>query len=100
MDNQAVYVIARWKVKAGTLPTVLEALQQLAEQSRAEEGNQLYRAHQLAENPDVILLYEIYRDEQAAQAHRESAHFQQFALGTIVPLLEEREVMRGRLLDV
>lgn len=100
MDKQPVYVIARWKVKAGHLTTVLEALKKLAEQSRAEQGNELYRAHQLTENPNVILLYEIYKSEQSVQAHRESKHFQELALGTIVPLLEEREVMRVDLLDI
>lgn len=99
MDNQAVYVIARWKVKAGNLPTVLEALKKLAEQSRAEEGNELYRAHQLADDDHIILLYEIYKSEQAAQAHRDSHHFRDLALGTIVPLLEERQVMRVKPFD-
>lgn len=99
MSNQAVYVIARWKVKAGNLPAVLEALKKLAEQSRAEEGNELYRTHQLADDDHVILLYEIYKNEQAAQAHRDSAHFQALALGTIIPLLEERHVMRVKPFD-
>ncbi|MBX2956043.1 MAG: antibiotic biosynthesis monooxygenase [Cyclobacteriaceae bacterium] len=99
MDNQTVYVIARWKVKAGNLPVVLEALKKLAEQTRAEEGNELYRAHQLADDDHVILLYEIYKDAQAAQAHRDSTHFQALALGTIVPLLEERQVMRVKPFD-
>jgi (4S)-4-hydroxy-5-phosphonooxypentane-2,3-dione isomerase len=94
MSNQSVYVIARWKVKAGNLPTVLDALKILSAQSRAEEGNELYHAHQLADDDHVILLYEIYKSEKAAQAHRDSRHFQDLALGTIVPLLEERQVMR------
>jgi quinol monooxygenase YgiN len=42
----------------------------------------------------TIWLYEIYQDEEAAQAHRASTHFQELALGTIVPLLAEREVIR------
>ncbi len=99
MDNQAVYVIARWKVKPAHLATVLEVLQQLTVQSRAEQGNRLYQAHQLADDPNGIVLYEIYQNEEAALMHRNSAHFQQLALNTIVPLLEEREVLRAKLLD-
>lgn len=100
MDNRAVYVFARWKVKPGHLTTVLKALQQLATQSRAEQGNHLYKAHQLEDDPDVILLYEVYHNDEAALAHRNSTHFQQLALNTIVPLLEEREVMRAQSLDI
>lgn len=93
MDNQAVYVIARWKVARGNLPVVLNTVKKLSELSRSEEGNRIYQAHQLIEDEHVILLYEVYKDAQAAQAHRESVHFKDLVLGIIVPLLEERQVM-------
>lgn len=96
MEHQPVYVIAKWKVNPQHLPTVLIALGELSRQSKAEPGNLQYNVYQSEEDQHIIMLHEVYRDEQAAHAHRQSRHFQDLALGTIVPLLAEREVIRLR----
>lgn len=93
MEENAVYAVAQWKVRAGNLGGVLQALRELAQSSRTEEGNILYEAHHAVDDNHVIILYEGYRSQAALQAHRESEHFQQLVLGIIVPLLEHREVV-------
>ncbi len=87
-------MIARWKVQPQHLQKVLDTLHELACISRREPGNVTYNTHCAADDPNTIWLYEIYQDELAVQTHRESAHFRELALDTIVPLLAEREVIR------
>ncbi|MBS1555024.1 MAG: antibiotic biosynthesis monooxygenase [Bacteroidetes bacterium] len=94
METQNIYVIARWKVQPQNLQKVLDTLRELAVHSRREPGNVMYNTYHAADDYTTIWLYEIYQDEEAARAHRASTHFQELALGKIVPLLSEREVIR------
>jgi quinol monooxygenase YgiN len=92
MKSSAVHVIAKWKVKPGELTKVLALLPEVAKASSAEEGNLFYKIQQDNTDPDTQLLFEGYRDETAAAAHRSSEHFQTIVVGQIVPLLEAREI--------
>lgn len=57
----------------------LEALlRSMAEPSRAEEGNLRYDLWQEADNPNRFVLDELYRDADAAAAHRTSPHYQRY----------------------
>ena len=64
----------------------------LAEKIRAEPGNVSFAAHRAKDDPNDILLYEIYESEAAFNAHRETEHFKTYVLGQAVPLLVFREV--------
>ena len=92
MKNTPVHVIAKWKVKPGELNTVLSLLPEVVKASAAEEGNLFYKIQQDNTDPNILLLFEGYRDEAAANAHRNSGHFQSIVVGKIVPLLEAREL--------
>lgn len=92
MENSPIHVIAKWKVKAGELNTVLELLPEVVKATLAEEGNLFYNIQQDQADPDLLLLTEGYKDTTAAAEHRNSAHFQSIVVGKIVPLLETREV--------
>lgn len=94
METQNIIVIARWKVQPQHLQKVVEKLHELAVLSKREPGNITYNTYRAVDDAHTIWLYEIYQDEEAVQAHRASTHFQELALGTIVPLLAEREVIR------
>ena len=87
----AYVVAATWIAKEGEEERVLAAIRKLIEPSRAEPGCLTYRPTRDPENPRVFFLYEEYVDEQAYDAHRESDHFQRYALGEGIPLLESRE---------
>jgi quinol monooxygenase YgiN len=93
MNQQAIYVFAKWRVKEGQLDTVLNLIADVTRESVKEEGNLLYKAHQSNADANLILLYEGYKNEQAVEVHRNSDHFQKLVIGKIVPLLAEREVI-------
>lgn len=98
MSTLPVYVFAKWQVKQGNLTTVLTLLKQAAQKSREEKGNLIYKFHQSISDGNMILLYEGYADDAAAEEHRNSDHFQEIIVRSIVPLLESREVVMTRLL--
>ncbi|AYL97786.1 putative quinol monooxygenase [Mucilaginibacter celer] len=100
MEQQPVYVFAKWTVKQGELNTVLSLLAEVAQKSTAEEGNLFYNIHQSNTGPDTLILAEAYKDEAAVAAHRETAHFQNIVVGKIVPLLAEREVILTTRIDL
>jgi (4S)-4-hydroxy-5-phosphonooxypentane-2,3-dione isomerase len=92
MEKSRIHVIAKWTVKTGELETVLALLSQVAKASVEEKGNLFYKIQQDNTDPNVLLLFEGYRDEVAAAEHRNSSHFQTLVVGKIVPLLEAREI--------
>jgi len=93
MDQNAVFVHAKWQVKEGNLDTVLQLMKEAAEKSTQEEGNLFYKLHQSKENQNTIVLYEGYIDANAVETHRNSEHFKNIVVEQVVPLLENREVI-------
>lgn len=86
-----VVLVAQYEVKAGQGDTVARALSKMAPLVREHEpGCVLYQANRSRENPDQFLLYEVYGDEQALEAHRATHYFREIVEGTILPLLESR----------
>lgn len=85
-------LIARYYVKPGNSAAVREALTKMAARVKADEPACLvYNANIDPQNENLFCLYEIYTDEAALAAHRESPHFKEIIEGIIVPLLEKRE---------
>lgn len=95
-----VITFAKWQVRPGQLNTVLKLLKEASIKSRAETGNLFYKVHQSTNDENSILLYEGYADAAAVEAHRGSAHFKDIVIDKIVPLLEQREVMMAREVDM
>ncbi|MFY1046428.1 putative quinol monooxygenase [Chryseobacterium sp. GP-SGM7] len=98
MDQNNVFVHAKWQVKEGKLDAVLYLMKEATEKSTQEEGNLFYKLHQSREDQNMIILYEGYTDENAVEAHRNSEHFKNIVLEKVVPLLENREVILMNLL--
>jgi quinol monooxygenase YgiN len=71
---------------------VAETLRLLAAASRQEPGCVSYIPHQVEGDPDTVLIYEQYRDAAAQDAHRNSEHFKQFAVGGLLQMMKERSV--------
>jgi quinol monooxygenase YgiN len=85
-------LIARYYVKPGNSQAVREALEKMAARVKANEPACLvYNANIDPQNENLYCLYEIYKDEAALVAHRETPHFREIIEGIIVPLLEKRE---------
>ncbi len=87
-----VSFVVWFKFVAEDRDEVADMLRKLAEASRMEPGCVSYIPHQLQDDPDTVLIYEQYRDDQALAAHRESPHFKQFAVGGIFQKMRERKL--------
>lgn len=87
-----VVLVAKYTVKPGNSDTVAAALTEMAARVAADEpGCLLYQANRSTEIDDTFLLYEVYADEQALAAHRETPHFLEYVEGRVAPLLDKRE---------
>ena len=71
---------------------VREMLEALTLASRQEPGCVLYIPHFVEGEPATVFLYEQYRDEEAAAAHRTTEHFRRFAVAGLYQLMLERQV--------
>jgi quinol monooxygenase YgiN len=69
-----------------------QILRELARLSRQEDGCVTYIPHFVEGDPDTILIYEQYRDEAAAEAHRATPHFAKYAVGGLYQKMLERSV--------
>ena len=87
----AVVLKATWVANEGAEEIVLDALAKLSPLSREEPGCRFYQAYRDPSEPRVFHIFEIYDDEDAVAAHGSSPHFERYALGQAIPLLERRE---------
>jgi quinol monooxygenase YgiN len=94
MTTKPVYTYAQWKVKDGQLDAVLAILTEVTQKSTEEKGNLFYKVHQSNSDSNILILFEGYANEIAAEAHRSSNHFQNLVIGQIIPLLDQREVIQ------
>lgn len=92
INNEKIYLVAKWVFKPGTLKDIKEDLVQLISRSRAEAGNVVYDMHQTSEDDHTILIYEGYKDSEALEFHKSSSHYTEIVQNKIVPLLEERKI--------
>ena len=78
-------------IREGAEAQAAACFEKLARASRAEPGCLVYNAHRSLDNPRRFLIYELYRDEAGLEAHRQSAHFAQYASGELYGLVEARQ---------
>jgi len=69
---------------------IAQVLRELTRLSRQEPGCVSYIPHQVESDPDTVLIYEQYKDQAAADAHRASPHFAQYAIGGLYQKMLER----------
>jgi quinol monooxygenase YgiN len=87
-----VSFIVRMRFAAEDRETINDILQQLAVASRQEPGCVTYVPHLVEDDPNVVVIYEQYRDRAASEFHRTTPHFQKFAVGGLYQLMRQREV--------
>lgn len=100
MNQQPVYVFAKWQVKEGQLSAVLNLIAEVTKKSTEEKGNLFYKVHQSNSDANTLVLFEGYADQSAVDEHRNSAHFQNLVIGQIIPSLENREVILASQLNL
>lgn len=64
-----VAVFARLVARPGRRDDLVQMCQQLLNGARGEDGTELYVLHVSDQEPDVVRLYELYRDDEALAAH-------------------------------
>lgn len=69
-----------WVARPSHEEEVAEVFRHLQAESRREPGCLMYIVHRHKDDAARFFIYEQYRDESALQQHRDSAHFQQYAV--------------------
>ena len=67
-------------------------LRELTRLTREEPGCVTYVPHIVESDPDSVVIYEQYRDQDAVEFHRASPHFAQYAVGGLYQRMLERSV--------
>lgn len=80
----------RLKFNSEDRADMAEVARLLANESRREPGCVSFIPHQAQDDPDTLVIYEQYRDENAVNAHRESPHFKKYVVGELYQRMKDR----------
>jgi (4S)-4-hydroxy-5-phosphonooxypentane-2,3-dione isomerase len=86
-----ITVVAHYKALPGRADEVAAALVPYAEIVRTEPGCVTFDVNRSLDDDHDFVLYEIYRDREAFDAHVASDHFTSIAVGQIRPMLADRQ---------
>lgn len=86
-----IVLAVTWTAKPGKEKEATELFRRLTEASRQEPGCVMYLVHQHQEDLSQFFIYEQYQDEAALEAHRNTAHFQQIARGSLLEVAERKD---------
>ncbi|WP_328476647.1 antibiotic biosynthesis monooxygenase [Actinoplanes sp. NBC_00393] len=92
----AYAVIAHYRCAPEDAELVRDTLLTMREHTHSEPGNLEYVVH--AEDATSFVLYEVYTDRSAFDAHANSTHFAEYIIGTVRPRLLERRVTFAEVL--
>jgi quinol monooxygenase YgiN len=92
MADAYLQVIAHYFAKPGNGDAIVKPLTELAAATRQEPKNLDYQFFRSPLEPDHFVILEKYSDAGGLADHRETEHFQRLGFGTIIPLLDRREV--------
>ena len=86
-----VVLAVTWMAKPGREDAVAEIFRKLEVASRQEPGCLMYIVHRHKTDAQRFFIYEQYRDDAALEAHRQSPHFQEYAVKQLREIAERRE---------
>jgi quinol monooxygenase YgiN len=66
----SIAIFTRLTAVHGKRDELLAVLNELATAARAEPGNEMFVVHPARDEPDVVLGYEVFADDQAIADHR------------------------------
>jgi (4S)-4-hydroxy-5-phosphonooxypentane-2,3-dione isomerase len=75
-----IVLVVNWMANEGRVEEMTTVFTKLAEAARREPGCRMFVVQQHRDHPRHFLVYEQYDNDAALQAHRDSPHFQQYAL--------------------
>jgi len=93
LPDTNVVVVADVYAKDGQETALGQALEQAVQAVRTKDGYLLYRLHQDMSSSAHFVLYEIWRDKAAADAHHDSGQFHAF-LDLAKPLADRADIFR------
>lgn len=85
-----VSFFVRLKFNSEDRADMAEVARLLASESRREPGCVSFIPHQAQDDPDTLVIYEQYLDENAVNAHRESPHFKKYVVGELYQRMKDR----------
>jgi quinol monooxygenase YgiN len=74
-------------------------LREIRDSSVKEPGVVRFEVGRSTDDPNVFVLWEVYRDQAAVDAHRASEHFKRLVLDGIRPLAQNRTAVSARPID-
>jgi (4S)-4-hydroxy-5-phosphonooxypentane-2,3-dione isomerase len=86
-----VVLAVTWVAKPGREDAVAELFRKLEADSRQEAGCLMYIVHRHKTDAQRFFIYEQYRDDAALEVHRQSPHFQEYAVKQLRAIAERRE---------
>jgi len=86
-----VVLAVTWVANPGQEAEVAEVFSKLEEASRQGPGCLLYIVHRHRSEAARFFIYEQYRDDAALDAHRQSPHFQQYAVKSLQQIATRRD---------
>ena len=78
------------RIKPESVDAFMAKLAENAKAARTEPGCRTFDVSVDPDDKTSVMLYEVYADEKAFQAHQETPHFKKY-LAEAVPLLASRE---------
>jgi len=78
------------RIKPDSVDAFMAKLADNAKAARSEPGCRTFDVSVDPNDKTSVMLYEVYADEKAFQAHQETPHFQKY-LAEAIPLLASRE---------
>jgi quinol monooxygenase YgiN len=88
-----IAIIATLKIKDGTAKQFEQIFARLSEGVRANEaGNLAYQLCRTRSDPNTYKVLEIYRDEEALEAHRAAEHFRAAGADLAAVLAERPDI--------
>lgn len=84
------------QVKEGDRDAFVDATRTNAEASRREAGVFRFKLMEFRDDPLRFLLVEIYRDDQAPAAHKETAHYKTWAAAVAPWMARPRQSVKYR----
>jgi (4S)-4-hydroxy-5-phosphonooxypentane-2,3-dione isomerase len=87
-----ITVVAHYRALQGRADEVAAALIPYAEIVRTEPGCVTFDVNRSLDDDHDFVLYEVYRDREAFDAHVASEHFTSIAMAQIRPMLADRQV--------
>ena len=73
-----IYLTAIIKAKEEYRAEVLEVLQNMVNETRKEEANELYSLHQSMDDKNHFVFYEIWKNTEGLEKHNQQAYIKAF----------------------